>query len=502
MRVVREISVRMPIRWRLALVSFGLLAVLLSAVGVLISVTEEQALLTNQAIALRDEARLATAGTKGRILTLAPPSLRPPSIGDLPSNLGDRAVSLARQLAGANIRATIIAPDGTVLASSNDLPLVPPAVTVDSATIRQAFTATPTDTSYVVASDSEGQHQLVVLLPLVNGQHTVALLQLNTPTAPIDRSLTTMRLILTIGIASALGIAAALTLPLVAAALRPLVMMERTSRRIADGELSLRLDVPPTHDEIGRLARSFNRMVARLEEAFLRQKHFVADVSHELRTPLTALGGSLEMLLLGADKGDAEAARRLARGMYAEVERMRRLVEDLLALTRIDEGRTALREEVIEVKELLSKVCEQAQRLSQGQEIHCEVGNGSFTIRADADRLHQVLLNLVENALKFTPPPGKIELTARDENNDAVIIEVHDTGVGIPPEALPHVFDRFYRADSARTRTPQQRGGNGLGLAIARELVEAHSGTITISSDVGIGTTVTIRLPSDGTVLY
>jgi two-component system OmpR family sensor kinase len=256
----------------------------------------------------------------------------------------------------------------------------------------------------------------------------------------------------------------------------------------------MRIQAPLTDDEIGHLARSFNQMVAQLENAFKRQKQFVADVSHELRTPLAALSGSLEMLLIGADRGDSEATRRLARGMYAEVQRMHRLVEDLLVLTRLDEGRMVLREDTINVGTVIDKVCDQAQQLARGQEIRREIAPDIPPVRADADRLQQVLLNVMDNALKFTSADGCVELSAYREGQTAAIIEIRDNGKGIPLEALPHIFDRFYRADRARSRLPQSVSGNGLGLAIAKELIEAQGGTISISSAPGQGTTVTIRL--------
>jgi two-component system OmpR family sensor kinase len=273
--------------------------------------------------------------------------------------------------------------------------------------------------------------------------------------------------------------------------------MERASQRIAQGALSLRLEEPPTNDEIGRLARSFNSMVAQLEQAFNQQKQFVADVSHELRTPLTALGGGLEMLLLGADRGDPEASRRLVRGMYAEVERMNRLTQDLLTLTRLDEGRAELALEAVDPQSLLETACEQAEHLAQGQEISCSIAPATRHVRADADRLRQVLLNILDNAIKHTPASGSIRLSAHPAAAGAMVeIEARDTGAGIPAEALPYVFERFYRADPARARASQRSGGTGLGLAIAKGLIEAQGGAISVASEVGVGTTVTIRLPA------
>jgi two-component system OmpR family sensor kinase len=401
-----------------------------------------------------------------------------------------------QKLASASVNATILSPTDSIIVPGSNLPLEPSPVTLSPALIQQTLISDSQGSNYLLARDAQGKRQLVVLMPLVRQGHTIAILQLNTPTTTADEFLTTLRLILLFGVTGALSIAIALTFPLVGAALRPLVDMERTSRRIAQGALSLRLDTPVTDDEIGHLAFSFNQMVAQLEAAFKNQKQFVADVSHELRTPLTALSGSLEMLLIGADRGDIEASRSLARNMYAEVQRMHRLVEDLLALTRLDEGKMVLREDTINVRTVIDKVYDQAQQLAHGQEIRKEIAQDTPLVRADSDRLQQVLLNVVDNALKFTSTDGRVELMAYKEGQTAAIIEVRDTGKGIPPEALPHVFDRLYRVDPARSRLPQSVSGNGLGLAIAKELIEAQGGAISISSTPGKGTTVTIRLRS------
>jgi signal transduction histidine kinase len=357
-----------------------------------------------------------------------------------------------------------------------------------------------THESYLIATDSQGKRTLVVLQPLVtwdkfaqrNGK---ALLQLSIRTDPIDQSVASTRLNLLFGLLGTLTLAAILTLPLMGQALRPLVEMERVSQRIADGALSLRLQEPVTRDEVGRLARSFNSMVARLEKVFGRQKQFVADVSHELRTPLTALGGSLEMLLQEADNGDREAAHRLMRGMYSEVERMQRLVADLLVLSRLDEKQIRLREETVDMGALMQELAEQAQQLALGQVIHQHIASPLPLIRGDKDQLRRVLLNIITNALKFTPPAGRIMLSVRSDSDQMLLVEICDTGIGIPAEALPHIFDRFYRVDQSRARTSSQ-GGSGLGLSIAQGLVQAHKGTITLSSAPGQGTRVTIRLPA------
>jgi two-component system, OmpR family, sensor kinase len=484
---------RIPIRWRLTLVSLGVLTLLLSALGLIILFTAEQALLSNEATALHNEARLAVRGFRNHPFGIVEPP-GPPS-GPLPSDFQILAGILVQKLASGSASATVLTPGGSVIVTGSDPSLIPP-VTLSPSLIQQTLANDSQGSNYLLARDAQKHRQLVVLMPLVSQHHTIAILQLSTPTQTVDEFIMTLRFILLLGVIGALSLAIALTFLLVGAALRPLVDMERTSQRIAQGALSLRLDTPVTDDEIGHLALSFNQMVAQLEAAFKNQKQFVADVSHELRTPLTALSGSLEMLLIGADRGDIEASRRLGRNMYAEVQRMHRLVEDLLALTRLDEGKIVLREDTINVRTVIDKVYDQAQQLAHGQEIRKEIAQDTPLVRADSDRLQQVLLNVVDNALKFTSTDGRVELMAYKEGQTAAIIEVRDTGKGILPEALPHVFDRFYRADPARSRLPQSVSGNGLGLAIAKELIEAQGGSISISSTPGKGTTVTIRLRS------
>jgi two-component system OmpR family sensor kinase len=512
MRRLRMLGARLPIRWRLALTFFALFVLLLSVLGIFISLIVEQTLLSNEAILLHNEARLVADDihTRGPSLffpinhasvILVPPASTQAQLS--PTETRFTTILLLR-LSSANTDVCILAPDGHIVASSASLgdPDIPPVIHLNEKVVQQALISEQKFSSYLMGVDSQKGRQLIILVPIVDNQRMVAVLQVGTRTSLIDRSVSEVRWLLVLGITAAIVIAAALTLPLVGATLRPLVVMERASRQIAEGDLSLRLEVPLSKDEIGRLAQSFNRMVARLEAAFTRQKQFVSDVSHELRTPLTVLSGSLEMLLIGANQGDEAAARRLLRSMYADVGRLQRLVADLLVLARLDEGRLVLREKVVDVRTLLEKVCEQALQLERGQQICCHIQDNLPKIRADADRLQQVLLILVDNAIKFTPPDGYIELIARSEHPSAVIIEVRDTGIGVPASALPYVFDRFYRADAARTRSEhesRQQGGNGLGLAIARELVLAHGGEITLRSKEGEGTTVTIRLPASPT---
>ncbi|GHO69420.1 hypothetical protein KSC_083120 [Ktedonobacter sp. SOSP1-52] len=485
---------RLPLRWRVALVSFGLLALILITMGIVVSSVEEQVLLSNQFSTLNTQASILIQASGVPTNTLSNP--QPLSLSQ-----ARKIASGAQSVVDKSILVTILSLDGHPLAQSDEGKI---STTIFSSEQEQELLQQVHKQGHasMLMTLPNGQRQLVVcynIFVVTDKQsmtYTEGVLQLQSSTTVIDSAVSSTRLLLFIAIAIGLLVAALLTLPLIRHALRPLAEIERASMRIAGGDLTQRLSEPPTQDELGRLATAFNSMVIRLEHMFARQKQFVADVSHELRTPLTGLGGSLEMLLLEADNGDAAAKRRLVLGMYNEVERLQRLVADLLVLSRLDEGQVKLRKTHIDLCQLLTNVKEQADILAQGQHITLDLPK-SLSIEGDSDQLRRVFLNLVENAIKFTPPGGDITLRAlskQREDLSLACVEITDTGLGIPASALPHIFDRFYRVDQARTRTTSQ-SGSGLGLSIAQGLVRAHGGTITLTSTPNQGTTITLQLP-------
>jgi len=277
---------------------------------------------------------------------------------------------------------------------------------------------------------------------------------------------------------------------LAARAMAPVDEMTKAAKRIGfASDISGRIPVPEQQDEIGRLALTFNDMLERLQQAFATQRHFLADASHELRTPLTAIRANVETLRRGGEDDPAERDETL-RIVEREVDRMGRLVDDLLALARSDAGQ----EPVITRMALDSLFLEvyHQQRPLAGR-VRLQLGEFQpVEVDGDADRLKQLLLNLVDNALRYTPAGGSVTLDLLHGDHTATI-RVRDTGPGIPPKHLPHIFERFYRIDSARTR---QSGGTGLGLAISHEIVQAHGGQISVESTMGEGTTFTVQLPS------
>ncbi len=276
-----KLARHIPIRWRLTLISLGVLMLLLSVLGVVFSLVAEQALLENEVSVLHNEAHLAINGIKNRFFDLDQLSYSSP--GPPPPYFTATATTLAHRLYSPDTNAAILSTNGSVLIAGSLSPFIPQEVTLAPGRVQQTLANNENGMNYVLANNVQGSRQLVVLIPLVSGFRTVGILQISTPTSPIDNFLVTLRFSLFFGVMGVLFLAAAITFPLVGVALRPLVDIERTSQRIAKGALSMRIDPPLTNDEIGRLATSFNRMVAQLEAAFRRQKQFVADVSHELR---------------------------------------------------------------------------------------------------------------------------------------------------------------------------------------------------------------------------
>lgn len=305
----------------------------------------------------------------------------------------------------------------------------------------------------------------------------------------VNSTLRDLATILAISIAAGLALAAVGGWLIAGNVLHPIDRITVTAQKITRArDLGRRVDAPKTRDEVGRLALTVNEMLVRIEDLFRGQQRFVADVSHELRSPLTAIRGNLDLLKRGA-ASDPEEQAQVFEALDSEVARMSRLVSDLLLLARSDAGVNLIKHPV-ELDTLLLEVYRQAQVMAKGVRVTLGAEDQAI-IEGDRDRLKQVLLNLVDNALKYTPQGGEITL-ALTKDAEWVRIAVQDTGIGISVESIPHLFDRFYRVDKARSR---DAGGTGLGLAIAKSVVDAHNGKITVESEPGKGSTFTVWLP-------
>lgn len=278
---------------------------------------------------------------------------------------------------------------------------------------------------------------------------------------------------------------------LAARAFIPIDSLIRTARSIEAGDLHQRVPVPRANDEVQSLALTLNDMIARLESAFARQSRFVADASHELRTPVAVICNMAEMALLNASTTQ-EYLSALG-GIITEAERLGHLISDLLALARIDEGHTQLEQEGLRLDCLVHAVATQARSmaLERAITVHIETPE-PITIFGDETRLIQVVMNLLDNALIYTNPGGEITLTTAVTQRQATL-SIRDTGIGIAPEHLPHIFERFYRIDPARVRT--EANNSGLGLAIVDWVVRTHGGAVTVESQLGQGSTFSVTLP-------
>jgi signal transduction histidine kinase len=290
----------------------------------------------------------------------------------------------------------------------------------------------------------------------------------------------------------ALGLSAVVGLLLARAVARPLRRLNLAASAVARGDLDQQVPVR-SRDELGRLSRTFNEMTERLRAARQMQTDFVANVSHELRTPLTAVKGTVETLRDGA-VDDPEVRDRFLETIEVETDRLIRLVNDLMVLSRADSEALHLQHEGVDlaglVGETMSKLAHRAE--AKGLALQLEASPDLPAVLGDADRIEQVLVNLLDNAVKYSLPERTVRVRLEAERDGMVLVRVQDEGIGIPAGELARIGERFYRADRARSRV---EGGSGLGLAIARALIEAHGGRLWLESDEGRGTVVSFTLP-------
>ena len=343
--------------------------------------------------------------------------------------------------------------------------------------------------SYAFTVDAgQGVRLRVHSRPILFGGRPIGAVQTARSLTELYDSLSVVRQVMVLGGGISLLLAAVGGVILAAAALRPVQAITTTAERIAGTQdLGQRIPVAVANDELGRLTSTINAMLARLQTLFQAQQRLVADVSHELRTPLTTIQGNLDLVHRGAAK-DPVAQRETLRAIGDETARMSRLVNDLLLLAQADAG-LRLSLVPVEMDTLLLEVYRQAQVMAQGVAVRLGAEDQA-QVMGDHDRLRQLLLNLVDNALKYTSAGGEVTLSMC-RRDGWVQVAVADTGIGIAPDDLPHIFERFYRAD----RRPTRPGGSGLGLSIGQWIAQAHAGRLEVASQPGRGSTFTLWLP-------
>lgn len=469
------------IRWRL--ITGGLVAVCLPLFAFVVVIAS----LLWRFYLQRTERELDTQARM--IADVLAPTLAAPRSSSLPAVLDPEDV-VTRRRRYASSRVTIADADGIILASSTGRGLGTPADDSRQPGLRDALRGHDNATVWK-SPNFAFEDTMYVNVPVRYGGRVVGAVRVAHSLAEIQRDVGRVRSTLAGLIVAYALVLGALLATLAQGIVRPIEALQRDALRVAGGDLAHRVQITG-QDEIAQLAATLNQMTARLQTLEGLRRQYVSDVSHELRTPLTAIRSMTETVLQYGESDPALRARYLPR-ILGQTDRLARLATQLLDLAQIESGNLVDTFAPVALGEVLDEVAQthapRAQAL--GVELTTTVPPALPGIRGDRDRLMQVFVNLVDNALRYTPPGGRVMLAARAEA-DHVEATVEDTGRGIPPEHVPHLFERFYRAESARTA---RSGGAGLGLSIAQQIVAAHGGTIAVTSEPGVGTRFRVELP-------
>jgi two-component system OmpR family sensor kinase len=461
----------LPIRGRLTLWYVGLLAVILLVVGAFLILRLQAGLLAGVDQNLNDHANEIAVDLQGGNRSF--------------ENLTNSSL---RALSRGAFAAQLESPDGKVLKSTDDptgrLPMIDPAVR--AAVLR-------TGPEHLTSRLGPERARFRVLAVPYQHDGVTRVLVVARSLVDVDESVRRLRLLLALAVPVAVAGAGAGGWILARKALLPVDRMTRKAEVISADRLQERVAVPRSRDELGRLAETLNDMLNRIERGVQEQQRLVADASHELRTPLAVMRSEVDVCLRAPDLPEEEA-REVLSSVGEEVERMSRILDNLLTLARIDEGRLDLLCAPQRLDEMVSDVLAKLRPIAQAKGIGLEVEGERAEVLADGPRFELVITNLVDNAIKYTGAGGTVRVVVWRDPHEAGLT-VRDTGPGIGADALPHLFDRFYRADAARSRSA---GGSGLGLAICKEIVTAHGGRLWASSEPGHGSAFSLAMPLEG----
>jgi heavy metal sensor kinase len=379
----------------------------------------------------------------------------------------------------------VVDPQGYVVEKSDGLNTHPLPVSADA--LRRGLAG---ETTFETVPGL-GEHPVrIITTPVLMGTRVPYLVQAGTSLEGVEAALQRAGWILLVLTPTVFIVALVGGWLVVGRALRRVDDLRRTALEIQGTNLQRRIKHSGADDEIGRLAQAFDQMIARLDRSFQQVRQFSADASHELKTPLTAIRGEAEVALMGTHSADEY--RQTIGSILESSERMSQVVESLLLLARADSGQNLIRREPVELGDVLLRAYESLEDMAARQHISVLIEEvDDLTISGDPLWLNQILVNLISNGIKYTPEGGEVSVALRAVEEHAELT-VRDTGIGIAPEHLPHIFDRFYRVDEGRARAA---GGTGLGLSITRWAVEEHDGEISVESEVGSGTLVRVRFP-------
>jgi two-component system, OmpR family, sensor kinase len=458
-----------PIRWRLTLWFSLILLVILVLSGVVLNILLQNYLISNVDVRLQD----FSAQVHSTVHAQTFPGQ--PDYTAIHSSLPP-----IDEFSSAGTYIQIVDPAGIAVVKSDSLG--EQVLPVNPALLEKAING-GTDIQTVRTGD---QTQVRIMVSPLHLADQTLVLEVAKSLEPVDNALSQFRFALIAAGSVALLLTVILGAILVRRTLKPVENITRTARSIEESSnLKRRVDYKGPPDEIGQLATTFDHMIDHLDKTFESQKNFIADASHELRTPLTVIKGNLDLLKRNMS---VEGRQESLTAIESESGRLNKIASDLLLLAEVEAGSEA-RQGNVSLRSLINEELKRVQL--RAQKLNIASGRlDDISIKGDQYRLSQMLGNLIDNAIKYTPDGGDI-LISLFRDKDWARLEVTDSGIGIAPENLPHLFDRFYRVDKARSR---DRGGTGLGLAIVKTIVEHHGGKVTVISEPGKGSTFTVWL--------
>ncbi|MHB0870436.1 MAG: ATP-binding protein [Chloroflexota bacterium] len=464
---------RIPIRWRLALGYALFLLMIVGGAGIFLLTTLEANLLqeADETLAIRaTHIAHLIAGTEGNQLDQRSAMAALLDLAPL------------EEFSAPGVYVQVLDQEGTLLASSPNLPggRLPGQSEATAAALGGQVT---------YMSVPVGHERVRVLAkPVIDAGRQIGVVLVGESLHPQDVALSRVQWLLGLSAVAAALISLLSGWWLAGRAFRPIADVTRVAQRIAaTGKFEQRITPPPVRDELGHLVGTFNEMLTRLDGTFRRHREFLADASHELRGPLMVIRGNLDLLAQDLPTGEREESSREAK---EEAERMSRLLADLLFLAKSD-AQLEMERAPVDLSLLVLEGLDRASSLDAGRHLLVLAHNEPLVVQGDRERLAQMLWNLLQNAVRYTPSGGEITLSLR-RHEGAAELRVADTGIGIAPEHLLRIFERFYRVDPCRSR---EEGNTGLGLAIVKQVVEAHGGQVRVRSKPGEGSTFTVTLP-------
>ena len=329
----------------------------------------------------------------------------------------------------------------------------------------------------------------MITMPILDNKKITSIVQVGSSLADFDETMRKLLIIMIISIPTSISVTIIVGYFMAKKSLKPVDQIRKAAVKISSSNLDERIDIKGRKDELGRLAETFNAMIARLKDSFQRINQFSIDVSHELKTPLTILKGETEVVL--RKDRDNEEYKNLLQSNLEEIDRMARIIDDLLLLSKADRKDMKLNIENISLRDLVADVCMNMKIFADSKEITLVVDElADVRLIGDELKLRRMLWNIMENGIKYTPKGGVVNVSSYT-NNGYVCINVKDNGMGISGDDIKYIFDRFYRADRSRKR----ESGSGLGLSISKWIAEAHKGAIEVASQPSKGSQFLIKLP-------